>query len=117
VKLLLDENLSDRVIPRIVDLFPDSTHVKTEALIHTDDSLIADWANERGFTIVSKDAGFYQTSVAFGTPPKFIWLRIGNCSTATIIDLLRLHHELISEFISTGTESVLVLERPAEASH
>ena len=27
VKLLLDENLSDRIISRVVDLFPDSTHV------------------------------------------------------------------------------------------
>jgi hypothetical protein len=26
VKLLLDENRSDSIIPRIVDLFPDSTH-------------------------------------------------------------------------------------------
>jgi predicted nuclease of predicted toxin-antitoxin system len=28
MRLLLDENLSDRVIPRIVDLYPDSLHVK-----------------------------------------------------------------------------------------
>ena len=28
MKLLLDENLSDRIISQIVDLFPDSTHTK-----------------------------------------------------------------------------------------
>ena len=117
MKLLLDENLSDRIIPQIVDLFPDSTHVKTEDLVRSDDSLIADWAKRSGFAVVSKDAGFYQTSVAFGAPPKFIWLRVGNCSTAIIVNLLRLHHALISEFISNETESVLVLERPAETSH
>jgi predicted nuclease of predicted toxin-antitoxin system len=105
----LDENLSDRIVAQIVDLLPDSTHVKSEGLIHTD-SLIADWAKQRGFTIVSKDTGFYQTSVAFGTPSKFIWLRVGNCSTAMIVGLLRSHQALISEFISTETESVLVLE-------
>jgi predicted nuclease of predicted toxin-antitoxin system len=114
VKLLLDENLSDKIVARIVDVFPGSTHVKSEALTHADDALIAGWAKQRGFTIVSKDAGFYQTSVAFGTPPKFIWLRIGNSSTAAIVDLLRLHHALISEFVSNETESVLVLERPAK---
>jgi predicted nuclease of predicted toxin-antitoxin system len=107
----LDENLSDRIVAQIVDLFPDSTHVKSEALTHTDDSLIADSAKQRCFTIVSKDSGFYQTSVAFGTPPKFIWLRVGNCSTAMIVGFLRSHQELISEFISSETESVLVLER------
>ena len=117
MKLLLDENLSDRILPRIIDLFPDSTHVKNEALTQADDRVIADWANQRGFTIVSKDAGFYQTSVAFGTPPKFIWLRVGNCSTTVIVELLRLHHALISRFISTETENVLVLERSAKRGH
>jgi predicted nuclease of predicted toxin-antitoxin system len=106
-----DENLSDKVVARIVDLFPGSTHVKNAILTHADDNLIADWAKQRGFTIVSKDTGFYQASVAFGTPPKFIWLRVGNCSTEMIVDLLRSHYALIAEFISTGMESVLVLER------
>jgi predicted nuclease of predicted toxin-antitoxin system len=38
VKLLLDENLSDRIIQRIIDLYPDSEHVKTLGLINTDDA-------------------------------------------------------------------------------
>ena len=113
MKLLLDENLSDRIIARIFDLFPGSTHVKNETLTHADDNVIADWAKQRGFAIISKDTGFYQTSVAFGTPPKFIWLRVGNCPTALIVDLLRSQHALISEFISNETETVLVLERRA----
>ena len=113
MKLLLDENLSDRILPLIVDLFPDSTHVKIEGLMRTDDSLIASWAEERGFAVISKDAGFSQTSIAFGMPSKFIWLRVGNGSTTMIVDLLRSHHVLISEFISSETERVLVLERSA----
>ncbi|WP_445635077.1 hypothetical protein NSTC745_06980 [Nostoc sp. DSM 114161] len=32
MKLLLDENLSDRIISQIVDLYPDSVHVKTLVL-------------------------------------------------------------------------------------
>ena len=32
VKLLLDENLSDRIISRVADLFPDSTHIKAVGL-------------------------------------------------------------------------------------
>ncbi|MEA5574580.1 DUF5615 family PIN-like protein [Calothrix sp. UHCC 0171] len=32
MKLLLDENLSDRIINKIIDLYPDSQHVKTLAL-------------------------------------------------------------------------------------
>ena len=39
MKLLLDENLSDRIINKIIDLYPDSQHVKTLGLLNTDDSL------------------------------------------------------------------------------
>jgi len=111
VKLLLDENISDRIVPAISDLFPDSTHVKTTGLMRADDSVLADWAMQGHFTIVSKDTDFYQRAVALGSPPKFIWLRVGNCTTATIVDLLRKQSAIIREFIAGETESVLVLKR------
>jgi predicted nuclease of predicted toxin-antitoxin system len=81
VKLLLDEDLSDKIVAGISDLFPDCAHVKSVALMRADDAAIADWARHHGFSIVSKDTDFYQRSVAFGSPPKFIWLRVGNCGT------------------------------------
>jgi predicted nuclease of predicted toxin-antitoxin system len=58
VKLLLDENLSDRIIPKIVDFYPDSAHVKTLALTNTDDAVIWEYAKVNNFVIVSKDADF-----------------------------------------------------------
>jgi predicted nuclease of predicted toxin-antitoxin system len=101
VKLLLDENLSDRIVARINNLFPDCTHVKAASLMQADDATIAEWARGHGFSVVSKDTDFYQRSVALGSPPKFIWLRIGNCRTEEIIDLLRSRHALIrdSDFV------------------
>ena len=44
MKLLLDENLSDRIIDKIIDLYSDSQHVKTLGLINTDDALIWEFA-------------------------------------------------------------------------
>ena len=44
MKLILDENLSDRITPRIIDLCPDSLHVKTLGLVTTDDGIIWDYA-------------------------------------------------------------------------
>jgi predicted nuclease of predicted toxin-antitoxin system len=111
VKLLLDENISDKIAPGVEDLFPDSTHVKTVGLMRADDSVIADWAKQRDFAIVSKDTDFYQRTVALGSPPKFIWVRVGNGTTATIIDLLRTRAAIIREFIESEAESVLILER------
>jgi len=40
VKLLLDENVSDRIVTQIAELFPGSAHVKTIGLDKADDRVI-----------------------------------------------------------------------------
>jgi predicted nuclease of predicted toxin-antitoxin system len=109
VKLLLDENLSDRIIQRIVDLYPDSEHVKTLGLINTDDAVIWEYARMNGFMIVSKDSDFHQRSLLYGHPPKFIYLRVGNCPTSKITQILRDNLDTIIQFESSEAESLLVL--------
>jgi predicted nuclease of predicted toxin-antitoxin system len=109
VKLLLDENLSDRIIQRIIDLYPDSEHVKMLGLINTDDAVIWEYAKMNGFMIVSKDSDFHQRSLLYGHPPKFIYLRVGNCLTSKITQMLRDNLDTIVQFESSETESLLVL--------
>jgi len=109
MKLLLDENLSDRIIPQILDLYPDSSHVKMHNLIRTDDAVIWSFAEKNGFTIVSKDSDFHQRSLVYGAPPKFIFLRVGNCPTSRINQLLRSNHALISIFHTDPDATILVL--------
>ena len=109
MKLLLDENLSDRIVPKILDLFPGSSHVKSHNLIHTDDALIWAFAKEQGYTIVSKDADFHQRGLVFGHPPKLIFLRVGNCSTNHIVGILRSNQVLLSAFETDTNSSILVL--------
>ncbi len=109
MKLLLDENLSDRIVSQILDLFPGSSHVKAHGLAHTDDLLIWSFAQEHGYTIVSKDADFHQRSLVFGHPPKLVFLRIGNCPTSRIAELLRSHYAMLSTFDSDANTSILVL--------
>ena len=109
MKLLLDENLSDRIISRIVDLYPDSVHVKTLGLINTDDVVIWEYAKVHDFVIASKDSDFHQRSLLFGHPPKFIYLRIGNSPTSKIVQILRDNFGIISQFGGSEVESILVL--------
>ncbi|MGA7937164.1 MAG: DUF5615 family PIN-like protein [Kovacikia sp.] len=109
MKLLLDENLSDRIIPRIKDLYPDSAHMKTLGLTNTDDMLIWEYAKANSFVIVSKDSDFHQRSLLYGHPPKFVYLRIGNSPTSKIVQILRDDFETISQFGNTEVESILVL--------
>ncbi len=109
MKLLLDENLSDRIILQITDLYPDSKHVKTLALIQSEDVLIWEYAKLNNFVIVSKDSDFHQRSLLYGHPPKFIYLRVGNCSTSKIVQILRDSYATISRFEELEQESILVL--------
>lgn len=109
MKLLLDENLSDRIINRIIDLYPNSEHVKTLSLTNTDDSVIWEYAKANDFVIVSKDADFHQRSLLYGHPPKFVYLRIGNSSTSKIIQILRENFDIIVKFGESETESILLL--------
>ncbi len=109
MKLLLDENLSDRIISQIVDLYPNSVHVKTLGLINTDDVLIWDYAKAHDFVIASKDSDFHQRSLLYGHPPKFIYLRIGNTPTSKIVQILRDNFGTISQFADSEIESILVL--------
>ncbi len=109
MKLLLDENLSDQIIYRIVDLYPDSKHVKTVALTNTDDALIWEYAKVNDFVIVSKDSDFHQRSLLYGHPPKFIYLRIGNSPTSKIVQILRDNFDTLILFEGSETESILVL--------
>jgi predicted nuclease of predicted toxin-antitoxin system len=60
-----------------------------------------------GFTLVSQDVDFAEMAALLGAPPKVIWLRAGNQSTAEISTLLRRHVELIVEFGSENDAACL----------
>ena len=109
MKLLLDENLSDRIVPQILHLYPDSSHVKTHNLIRSEDAAIWSFAKEHDFTIISKDSDFHQRSLVHGAPPKFIFLRIGNCPSSRITQLLLEEFALISTFQADPNAAVLIL--------
>jgi len=109
VKLLFDENLPPRLPRALADLYSDSAHVRECGLASADDSTIWQYAKDRGLTIVSKDSDFQDRSVLHGHPPKFIWLRVENCSSKEIESLLRAAAPTVKQFIEEDDESYLVL--------
>lgn len=91
MKLLFDQNLSPRLADRLADCFPDSAHVQQFGMDRTPDSVVLEFARERGFVLVSKDSDFFDTSLVRGNTCKIVWIRRGNCSTADIEAMLRRH--------------------------
>jgi predicted nuclease of predicted toxin-antitoxin system len=75
VKLLLDENLSPRLVESLSDLYPGSKHVHSLQLGRADDSAVWAYAKAHQFAIVSKDSDFAERSVLDSEPPKIVWIR------------------------------------------
>ncbi|MDT4952439.1 MAG: hypothetical protein QOJ02_577 [Acidobacteriota bacterium] len=109
MKLLFDENLSHKLVRLLSDLFPDSIHVRDIGLKAADDSLVWDFAKDNSMMIVSKDSDMHQRSFVFGYPPKIVWVRLGNCSTADVEELLRRNFIAIKNFHEDDYASFLSL--------
>jgi predicted nuclease of predicted toxin-antitoxin system len=88
MKLLLDENLSRRIVPFIQESYPDSTQVALIGLEQVNDADIRQYAIDNNFVIATKDADFYEMNLVYGQPPKIIWLKMGNQSKAATIKTL-----------------------------
>jgi predicted nuclease of predicted toxin-antitoxin system len=98
MKLLFDQNLSPSLVRRLVDLIPDSLHVREVGMKDADDSIVWDYAKQNDFMIVSKDSDFHQRSFVHGQPPKVIWVKLGNCPTTEVEKLLRANYATIISF-------------------
>jgi predicted nuclease of predicted toxin-antitoxin system len=109
VKLLFDENISPRLAGALADIYPGSAHVHQRGLGSADDSTVWQYARDNDFTIVSKDSDFQERSILLGAPPKVIWLRAANCTSAEIEGLLRAAVPTVKQFIQEDQESCLVL--------
>ena len=109
MKLLFDQNLSPQLVLKLADLFPDSSHVCAVNLDRAQDHEVYEYARREEFTLVTKDADFNDLNVLRGFPPKVVWIRSGNCSTATIENILRLHYNEIMALESDSTKGVIAL--------
>ncbi|HUP50806.1 MAG TPA: DUF5615 family PIN-like protein [Thermoanaerobaculia bacterium] len=82
MKLLLDQNISRKLVARLVDIYPGTAHVAQIGLERATDSDIWYYARTHDFVIVTKDSDIVELSVLRGRPPKVVWLRLGNATTA-----------------------------------
>ena len=98
MRLLFDQNLSHRLTETLLDLYPESVHVRDVGLESADDLEVWTHARDNGYAVVSKDSDFRQLSFILGYPPKVIWIRRGNCSTAEVESMLRDRYADIAAF-------------------
>jgi predicted nuclease of predicted toxin-antitoxin system len=98
VRCLLDENLSERLIPALAVRFPDALHVRVLGLGGASDSRLWQVAADAECVLVTKDEDFVQLSVLRGPPPKVLWLNVGNAGTPRIARMILQNADAIEAF-------------------
>jgi len=110
MRLLLDQNISYKVVRLLKDAFGEVEHVKTLNLIDTADAEIWQYAKEHNYSIVTFDSDFIDLSVLRSSLPKVIWLKFGNASNLKVANKLLINQIAIKEFIEDRKSETLFLE-------
>jgi predicted nuclease of predicted toxin-antitoxin system len=110
VKLLVDANLSPKLIKQVDDLFPGSVHLFNLPLAReAQDVAIWEYAKRHGFDIITADGDDYPPlAKRFGPPPKVILLASWRYPTRFARDLIRANAVRIAEF-ERSNEGLLTL--------
>lgn len=109
MKLLLDQNLSPRLVKALADLYPGSAHLQDVGLDRASDVEVWTYALKESYAIVSKDSDFNERAMLYGPPPKVIWIRRGNCNTQQIEEILRHAYADVISLEANNVEGLLEL--------
>ena len=113
MKLLLDENLSRRIVPFLQTAFLGSTQIVLLGLESASDSEIWQYAKDNGYVIVSRDSDFQERSLVAGHPPQVIWLKIPNRSKTVVLNILLKHHTEIEQALTVQNLACVELRHRA----
>ena len=107
MKLLLDENLSRRIVPLLQADYPGSSQVALLRLEAATDREIWEYAKSNDFVIVTRDSDFHELGTLYGAPPSVIWLKTGNQSkTTTLRTLLDRKAEILAVLLQADKSCI-----------
>lgn len=110
LKLLLDANLSYRLVKKVAHVYPECKHVTRTGLpIPAKDNDIWNWAKTNGYIIITNDEDFDRFLSINGFPPKVILLQMGNQSTSYIATILIHNYDEIKELSTSEDFGLLEL--------
>ena len=108
--LLFDQNISFKVAKKIQDIFPGAKHLSDLRLEGSKDIEIWEFAKNNDYCIVTFDFDFIDLSTLKGSPPKIIWLRLGNSTTEKISSRLQSDAKLITDFLTSDDAAFLEIK-------
>jgi len=109
MKLLLDENLSRRLVPLLQQEFPGTTQVTLLGLESASDQVIWLRAKQDGYVVVTRDADFQELSFVWAAAPKVIRLRTPNLNRMAVLKMLLDHKAEIHQSLEIDSMSSVEL--------
>ncbi len=109
MRLLLDNNLSHKLVGALEALYPGITHLRDLEMRDSPDEIVWNYARQNNCCLVTKDADFNELLSTHGFPPKVLWLRVGNCTTSAIVELFINHYSHITHFLQDDQFGLLEL--------
>ena len=89
MKILLDANISWKLVNRLKPIFGECAHVDLIGLnVPAEDIDIWNYAENNGYIIITKDNDFLDLLELNGFPPKVVLLRTGNNRSQSLFELL-----------------------------
>ena len=89
MKILLDANISWKLISKLKSIFGECAHVDLIGLdVPVEDIDIWNYALDNGYIIITKDNDFVDLLEINGFPPKVVLLKTGNNSSQALMELL-----------------------------
>ena len=112
--LLLDENISHRIVISLAAHFSGIRHIKDITTTGVDDNTVWKAALDNKLTIVTFDADYENMLPLLGFPPKVIWFRFGNNTNKVITDTLLFHEAVIKDFIKNNSLGILEINEAVQ---
>lgn len=110
MKLLLDENLSRRLVPALQARFPGSSQVSLLGLERATDAQLCEHAAQHGFVLCSKDDDFQRLVAARGYQPRLVHLALGNASNDAVLGALLAAADRLHAAFDDPATGVVVVE-------
>jgi predicted nuclease of predicted toxin-antitoxin system len=109
MKLLIDQNISNRMVNSISDIFPGSKHVLGLSLNDASDTELWEYALENDFALISTEEQMFDRNIVSEKCPKIIYVKGELMNTTKLEWALRVNEEIIHEFMDEGSTWCLQL--------
>ncbi len=100
-RILIDENLPRSLVAKLGGACTHASEIAAQA----SDTLLWEYARERNWIILTRDTDFFDRLILYGSPPKIVWVRLGNLRRTELVETIGSRWEAILDLIE-GSDMV-----------